>query len=618
MPFKRILLVKPSGRHGLSFAFDIIPTGLEYIASYIEKDVDEVRIIDLEMEPKPIQTALIKHLAEFKPDLVGISMSATEHTEGLEIAKISKERGIPTVLGGYHPSAIPDELLGFPHVDMIVRVEGEETMLELVRKGSPEGIAGISYKDGGKIVRNPDREFIKDLDSIPFPARHLRRYKYHLTLAKGRDHDVITTSRGCWGQCSFCCEPTMSHSSQRYRTPENVIEEILEISKYHGGKPMSLEITDPHFMGKPKLVEKFCDLLKPLGLDIEFIAKVRPDSMARHPEIVKKMIDVGVVGFEMGIESPNMKDLKSTSKGLKNDTHIMAVKSILDAGGVAGGSFVIGLEDHTEEEILYFPEYAKELGLLSSAFAVATPFPDTGFYDELNSRGLIFETRWDVFDEMHSVFKCKHLTSTRIHELASICMVRFWTLDTFLEKERMEMKRRGSKLRLVDFILDKMTYLTFGVGAGFQVHGAELRTHIVEVFNAAVDPNAKKYTTRTGVQDIIDMSRFLEIVGKQTLQITMWDKGVPLSSWVVKTNKDAVEYVDVVAGKRKGATIDFNPAIDDFHFGEDRPRTIIDPIRIICKFLLSNKGFRRKLAMVRLLAAIGSESLHYFSNRKKK
>ena len=135
MSFTRILLIKPSGRHGLSFAFDIIPTGLEYIAAYIEDVVDEVNIIDLEMEPKPIQKTVEKYLDELKPDLVGISMSATEHSEGLEIAKLAKKRGIVTVLGGYHPTAIPDELLSHSHVDIVVRGEGEQTMHELVTRG---------------------------------------------------------------------------------------------------------------------------------------------------------------------------------------------------------------------------------------------------------------------------------------------------------------------------------------------------------------------------------------------------------------------------------------------------------------------------------------------------
>ena len=210
MAFKRILLIKPSGRHGLSFAFDLIPIGLEYIAAYIEDVVDDINIIDLEMEPKPIQRTVRKYLDMFKPDLVGISMSATEHSEGLEIARLVKNQGIATVLGGYHPTAIPNELLSHPQIDFVVRGEGETTMKELVIKGDAKGINGISYKESDKIIHNPDRNFIKDLDSIPFPARHIRRYNYSLTLIPNREYDVLTTSRGCWGRCSFCCEPHMN------------------------------------------------------------------------------------------------------------------------------------------------------------------------------------------------------------------------------------------------------------------------------------------------------------------------------------------------------------------------------------------------------------------------
>ena len=270
MSFKRILLIKPSGRHGLSFAFDIIPIGLEYIAAYIEDVVDEVNIIDLEMEPKPVQKTIEKYLDILTPDLVGISMSATEHSEGLEIAQLVKNRGIMTVLGGYHPTAIPDELLSHPQVDVVVRGEGEHTMYELITKGNAMGVNGISYKDDTVITHNPNKDFIEDLDNLPFPARHLRRYKYHMTLMQDREHDVLTTSRGCWGRCSFCCEPSMSGSHQRYRSPGNVMDEILEIVKFHNGKSLSIEVTDPHFMGKPELVDQLCDLLSQYNWSFAF------------------------------------------------------------------------------------------------------------------------------------------------------------------------------------------------------------------------------------------------------------------------------------------------------------------------------------------------------------
>jgi len=611
MSFKKVLLIKPSGRHGLSFAFDLIPTGLEYIAAYIEDIVDEVNIIDLEMEPKPIQRTVEKYLDILKPDIVGISMSATEHTEGLEIAQLAKNRGVMTVLGGYHPTAIPDELLSYPQVDFVVRGEGELTMHELVTKGDAKGVNGVSYKDGDEIIHNPDREFIWDLDSLPFPARHLRRYKYQTTLWRDREHDVLTTSRGCWGRCSFCCEPMMSKSRQRYRSPENVINEVLEIVKFHNEKPLSIDITDPHFMGKPKLVDQLCDLLAQHDLDIRFGVKVRPDSVAKHPDIVRKMIAVGIEGFEMGIESPNMRDIKSTSKGLKTDVHVKAVNNIKRWGGNAGGTFVIGLPDQTEDEILQFPLYAKKIGLTSSAYGIATPFPGTKFYEELDAKELIFENDWNRFDEMHSVFKIKHLSSERIEELASICMAKFWTLDTFIEKERVRMIRHKAKQPLMKFITDRIHDLEFSVTAASQLQKRNLSKHAQEVLAAIPDPTIRRYTETVGMHNIIEMSRFLNLLDDQTIQLTIRNDGTPLTSWVFKTTKNTVEYIEVIRGKLDESTINFDVDLRDFKLDGQRRLSKIDNLQIVAKLLASNKGIKRQINMMRLLVAGGIEFIKY-------
>jgi len=615
MSFKKILLIKPSGRHGLSFAFDIIPTGFEYIAAYIEKDVDEVSIIDLEMEPKPIQQTLEKYLDELKPDLVGISMSATEHSEGLKIAQLVKNRDIVTVLGGYHPTAIPDELLSHSQVDIVIRGEGEHTMQDLVTKEDARDINGISYKDNNKIIHNPNREFIEDLDSLPFPARHLRQHTYHTTIMPDREHDVLTTSRGCWGKCSFCCEPSMSDSLQRYRSPKNVIDEILEIVKFHDEKPISIEVTDPHFMGKPKLVEQLCDLLAQYKLDIRYGVKVRPDSVGKHPEIVRKMIAVGIDGFEMGIESPNMRDIKSTSKGLKTDVHVKAVNNIKKWGGGAGGTLVIGLPDQTEEEILQFPLYAKKLGLMSSAYGIATPYPGTKFYEELNSQGLIFETDWNRFDEMHSVFKTKHLSSERIEELASICMAKFWTIDTFIEKERVRMIKYRTKKPLMKFIADRLHELNFSVDTGLQLQEGNFSQHAREFLDASPDPEIKKYTEKVGMHNVIEMSRFLKLLGEQKIQFSIKNDGMPPTSWIFKTTKDSVEHIQVIRGKLDDITIDFEINLRDFRLDGQRNLSKIDKLRIVTKLLASNKGIKRKTNMIRLFAAGGVDVIKYLGTK---
>jgi anaerobic magnesium-protoporphyrin IX monomethyl ester cyclase len=607
MTFKRVLLVKPSGRHGLSYAFDLIPTALEYIAASVEDLVDEVTILDLEMEKRPSEEAVKESLLALEPDLVGITMSATEHREGLEIARWAKGRGAVTVLGGYHPTAIPDELLAHPQVDIVVRGEGELTIRELVEKGGPQGVHGLSYKDKEKNVHNLDREFIENLDSLPFPARHLRKYAYGTRLMRDREYDVLTTSRGCQGRCTFCCEPTMSKGQQRFRSPENVMKEILEIASYHDHKPLSIDVTDPHFLGRPEHVERLCDLLAQHELDIRFGVKVRADSVAKHPDIVRKMIAVGIEGFEMGIESPSMDDLKSVSKGLSTEVHIQAVNNIKKWGGNAGGTFVIGLPDQTEEQILEFPAYAKRIGLTSTAYGIATPFPGTAFYEDLNAQRLIFETDWNRYDEMHSIFRSKHIPSERIEELASICMARFWTVDMFIEKERMHLIRHTSKRSLLRFIGDKLHELNFSLDMGSQLQNKNLGKHVRSVIAASADPGVERYTRKVGLHDVIDMALLLRVLGDQTVQLTVRSKGVAITSWIVRTTRDKVEYIQVIPGKSDDHTINLDVDLDDFEFGKGRNTSVLDNIGILGKMFASNRGLRKQPNMMRLLLAGGLE-----------
>jgi len=563
MPFQRVLLVKPSGRSGLSFLMDQIPLGLEYIAAYIEDSVDEIHIVDMEMEQRSFQ----RLLDLYRPDLIGITMSATEHDEGLRLAKMANRRGITTIVGGYHPTGLPDLMLSYPDIDMVVRGEGELTMRELLENGGPEGVLGISYKDAGKIVRNDDRPLIKDLDSLPFPARNLRQYSYKANDQE-TEYDVLLTSRGCHGRCTFCCEPAMSKGRFRWRSPENVVEEILDIARYHEGRRTSVIIADPDFMGIPSRVGRLCDLLQPHDLRMDFCAFVRPDSMARHPEIVKKMCEVGILYFEMGMESPNDKDLESTKKGISTKIHREATRNIRRNGGGAGGTFVIGLPDQTEEEIKYFPVYAREVGMTAAAFGIVTPFPGTEFYEELNEKGLIFETDWDNFDEMHSVYKMNHLSKDKIEELATYCMAKFWNIDTFIDREMVFQRRTQRKKPLIDFIKERAVEARFLGNAGKGLKKDDFGKHVRIFLEACPDRRVEKYTREVGVHNVVEMSRFLRILGPQTIQCTLKFDDELAISFVIKTTRDEVQYIRVINGREDHSTIDFTLYLKWINGGE--------------------------------------------------
>jgi hypothetical protein len=339
-----------------------------------------------------------------------------------------------------------------------------------------------------------------------------------------------------------------------------VIDEIKQINAIHEGKPLHILIGDPNFMGDAKRVDRFCDLLCALTLDIEFQAMVRADSMARHPEIVKKMCDNSISHFCMGIESPNLKDLNTTRKGITTTIQKKAIQIIRDFGGVAAGTFVIGLPDQTEEEIQYFPTYAKEIGLMGATFGIATPFPGTEFFISLEREGLIFEHDWTKYDGTNSVFTLPMISKQRIEELRTYCLGKFWTPDTFFDGLEVEQKRDPGKITLSKFIQGKIAQLVFLAKAGstLQISSENMITHFKVFVEAMTDPRVEKYTKKIGMHQVIDMSRFLAILGPQTIQLTIRYRNRPLTSYIMKTTRNTVEYIRIISGKQNKATIDFD------------------------------------------------------------
>ena len=598
LAFKKILLVKPSGRKGLSFSFDLIPTGLEYIAAYIKDAVDQVHIVDMELDNRKFQDII----NFYNPDLIGITLSATEHNIGLRLAKIAKQNNIYTVAGGYHPTSVPDIMLSHPQIDMVIRGEGEVTMKELVEIGDPGDVSGISYKKNGKIIHNAQRPQIENLDTIPFPARHLRQYPYK-SQDRVTDCDVIVMSRGCNGLCSFCCEPSMSQGCLRTRSPENVLNEIIEMAEYHKRKPVNVMFADPNFMGNPKHVDRLCDILMEHDLNMEFCALVRADAMATHRQLVKKMCQVGIRRFEMGIESPNVKDLKSTKKGVTNRVHGEAVRNIRENGGRAGGTFVIGLPDQTEEEIKTFPAYAKEIGLTGAAFGIATPFPGTDFYKEIDDQNLIFETNWDNFDEMHSVYTTKYLTKEKIEEMATYCMAKFWNMDTFIDHERISQTRTKQKKPIVDFVNERINNLGFMTNNGTELQKGNFDKHIKIFLEAYIDTRVEAYTRKVGVHEVLEMTRFLKILGPQKIQCTL-SLDDTHASFIFKTTKTTVEYIRIIRGRQADATITLD--VDLKWLSEPANSHIIERAALVFSRNLTTKKLWNTF---RLFAAVGTSAL---------
>jgi hypothetical protein len=395
----------------------------------------------------------------------------------------------------------------------------------------------------------------------------------------------------------------MSQGCLRTRSPENTVKEILEMAEYHKRKPVNVMFADPNFMGNPKQVDRLCSLLMEHDLDMEFCALVRADAMAARPELVKKMCQVGIRRFEMGIESPNVKDLKSTKKGVTNRVHGEAVRNIRENGGRAGGTFVIGLPDQTEEEIKTFPTYAKEIGLTGAAFGIATPFPGTDFYKEIDDQSLIFETNWDNFDEMHSVYTTKYLTKEKIEEMATYCMAKFWNLDTFIDHERISQTRTKHKKPILDFVNERITNLGFLTNNGTELQKDNFEKHIKIFLEAYIDTRVEAYTRKVGVHEVLEMTRFLKILGPQKIQCTL-SLDDTHASFIFKTTKTTVEYIRIIKGRQTDATITLD--VDLKWLSEPANSLLIERAALVFSRNLTAKKLWNTF---RFFAAVGTDVL---------
>ncbi|GAB4310422.1 MAG: hypothetical protein Kow0069_10590 [Promethearchaeota archaeon] len=536
-------MVKPAGSSGLSYALHPIPLGLESIAASVADLVDDVLVFDQFMEPTSAFPPLLR---EFRPDFVGISMSATEHGSGKAMAKVVRrfDPRVPIVAGGYHPTGAPEAVLRELEVDAVCRGEGEELTRELVSGKSFSEIAGLSFWDDDAIVHNPDRPFA-DLDSLPLPARHLRRrrgYVYKNNLLIDRAYDQMEFGRGCYGKCTFCCEPYMSRGKQRYKSPERAMEEVRQIYEFHGRRPLRILIGDPHILGQPARVDRFCDLLLEENLDVTFQVMSRTDVIVKRPEVVEKMVRAGMISWELGVESPTQADLDATLKRINLSTQNEAIAILRRLGAEALGTFVVGLPSHTKQFIKQFPDYARKIGLAAAAFGIATPFPGSDYWKDLEAKGLIFEKDWSRYDENHNVFHHPTMSKREIENLRNWCLARFWNLDAVVEQLRLDQWRVGRfrakhKPTMAEFFLTVFRKLMFAHDAGSDLAESGQDGPVTEegkaakwaefakfMFDAWVDPRVERYFSEHPFHEVVDTRQFGKVFGGKKISIVLEDR----------------------------------------------------------------------------------------------
>ena len=371
------------------------PILLGYAAAVCEEDGHKVDLIDAPaLEISREQT--ITRVKNFKPELiVMLTSTASAKSDGELAEELREKTSARTVAVGVHASSVPEEALesGF---DMVARGEYEYTIKELANGTAKEKNLGISYKEKGKFVHNEKRPLIKDLDSLPFPARKfLPNEKYYSALYRN-PFTFVLAGRGCPQQCIFCSIPqVMAGRAYRMRSVGNVIAELKELKKNYKFK--SILFNDDTLNVNKKYVIELCDAMIREKINIPWGAYSRVDTV--DEEIAAKMKEAGCFLVKVGFESGSDEMLRSMKKGPRATVEQArkAAKIFRDAGIQVHGTFVFGMPGETMETIRETIDFAKSLNIDFVQFSVAQPYPGTEFYEYLKKNNYLKFDSWDEY-----------------------------------------------------------------------------------------------------------------------------------------------------------------------------------------------------------------------------
>ncbi|VVB86554.1 Ribosomal protein S12 methylthiotransferase RimO [uncultured archaeon] len=375
------------------------PIGLAYVASVLRDNGMDVKIIDGNALKLSIED-VVELVANDAPDFVGITVYTFMVEVCAKIAKGIKEKSQQTkiIFGGPHIHPQHEEVMRMiPFVDYCVIGEGEYPTLELI-KAVNEGndltqVKSIAYRLNGKIIINQQREYLKNLDELPFPARDLLpfdAYRSPHSIGGQKPFTLILSSRGCPFACHFCaCNAVWGN--QRRRSVENVLDEIEFVYKKYNIKAIRIE--DDLFTLNKKWAIAICRGMVERGLNkIEWETNGRVGTLSK--ELLVEMRNANCKSIALGIEFGNQRIIDFAEKGLKIDQVFETVKLIKESGIRVKAYFMIGYPTETKETIEDTIKLSQRLDLDYALFSLATPFPGTRLYKYVMDKRLLKSNDW--------------------------------------------------------------------------------------------------------------------------------------------------------------------------------------------------------------------------------
>jgi len=439
----RIVLINPIDRTQITnrLGLKAPPLNLMYLAAVLEKAGFYVKIIDANLY-NILPREIVNIVKRLKPDIIGLTAAtATIKTALRYVSEIKKNLShVFTIIGGPHTTFLPIETLSMSKdLDAVAIGEGEETLLELAesyeknKPNWPANVKGIAYRTKNDEIKiTPMRPFIKDLDSIPFPARHLVPFNEYKLFNKDSPIGSMITSRGCVFACNYCSSSHLMGRMFRARTPKNVVDEIEElVYKYN---VQTIEFIDDIFTLNKKRALEIAKEIRSRKLDINFVASSRVDTINR--ELLLELKKAGLSTIYYGVESGSERVLKLMNKRITLSQAEKAVNNAKKVGVSTLASFILGYPGETINEMEMTIRFSIKLDPDYVQYSILTPYPGTPIYYELKSKGLIATEDWDKYTVLDPVIEYEKigLSKNIVSKMLREAYLRFYLRPKYLLK----------------------------------------------------------------------------------------------------------------------------------------------------------------------------------------
>lgn len=397
-----------------------LPLGLAYIGAALLDAGHHVTAMDLNVSGLDLDR-VSRAVKRQQPSVVGISALTETYPNALAIARQVKQAdpSVTVVMGGAHPTIMPEEVLGDDAVDYVVVGSGEVSMVELVGyleagDGRLETVPGLGYKDADGATHLNPRSELPHPDTLPLPAREL----FPIELYRGH-FNVLTATGSCPYRCPFCSAAAIWAGRRRTRSPEGIAAEIEILMRDYGADYVFF--TDDVLTVNRRWVLELLEALKGLSRPIGWGCATRVDLV--DAELLTAMSEAGCKAIQFGVESGAQGILDSV-KGVNKEQVLAAVNASVAAGIDTLCSFMAPFPQDTAETIRETGDFMRTVHDAGSRISLSytAPFPGTQFYEHAEDLGLrILADSWQDYDAKHVTFETEHLTAAEIEaEISAI------------------------------------------------------------------------------------------------------------------------------------------------------------------------------------------------------